>query len=108
MSDKKEYMVLDQDGQHEYTIVVEDTDKGEKFSLFTSNGSQWNDHAKGELQLAMTNDGNGCTFDRKLKKMDYSELLYVRLLVNFENQTDKNQLNREKYRIIEMKNFLEL
>jgi hypothetical protein len=100
--------VVDQEGQHEYTIVVEDTDKGEKFSLFTSNGSQWNDHAKGQLQLALTNDGNGCTFDRKMKKMDYSELLYVRLLVNFENQTDKHELNREKYKVIEMKTLLEL
>lgn len=108
MSDKKEYMVVAKDGQHEYTIVVEDTDKGEKFSIFTSHGSQWNAHARGVLQLAMTNDGNGCTFDRKLKKMDYSELLYVRLLVNFENQTDKHALNREKYRVVEMKTILEL
>ena len=108
MSDKKEYMVVDQEGLHEYTIVVENTDKGERFGLFTSNGSQWYDHAKEELQLAMTNDGNGCTFDRKIKKMDYSELLHVRLLVNFENQTDKHELNREKYKIIEMKTLLEI
>ena len=108
MSAKKEYMVMSKDGQHEYNIVVEDTDKGEKFSIFTSHGEQWNSHARGVLQLAMTNDGNGCTFDRKLKKMDYSELLYVRLLVNFEHQTDKHELNREKYRIVEMKDILEL
>lgn len=108
MYQRKEYMVIDNEGVHEYTIIVEETKEGERFSLYTSNGSQWNAHARNMLCLSFVNDGNGIKFDRKLKELDYSELLYVRLLVNFEHQTDRNELNRDKYRAVELKTLLEL
>ena len=92
-------MVFSKDGLHEYNLEVKETKKGEKFSLFTSNGEQWT--TKNEHLLSMTNHGNGIEFDRKFKDIDYSELLHIRILINFENKMDTNPMNREKYRIID-------
>jgi hypothetical protein len=108
MYQRKEYLVLDKEGVHEYTIVVEDTDKGEKFSILTSNGEQWSSHARNELQLSFINDGNGIKFDRKLKSLDYSELCCLRLLIKFENIMNGNDLNIDNFRVVEMKTLLEL
>ena len=108
MAKEQSYIILSDDGLHEYNIVVEQTKKGTKFSLYRSEGEQWREQAKGELIMAMTNNGNGVKFDRKLKNLDFSELLYVRILVNFEHQTDKNPKNRLKYRVIENKATIEL
>ena len=104
----KKYIILSKDGLHEYDLTVEDTKKGEKFSLFTSNGEQWNEPHKGKLLLSMTNDGDGIKFDRKLKVLDYAQLLYIRILVNFEHQNDRNPKNREKYRVIENKTVIKM
>lgn len=103
-TEKKSFMVLDHDGTHEYDLTVELTDEGEVFSLFLSNGEQWNSDVKGQLELRMTDDGNGIKFDRKLKKLDYSTALYLRILLNFEHMTDGNILGREKYRVVEITN----
>ena len=107
MSSKK-FMVFDQENVHEYNIVVEETDKGVEYSLFMSEGEQWNDHAKGELVLSMVNDGNGVTFSKKLKKLDYTDLFAVRLLLNLENFMDSNPRNREKSKIVEEKIVVEI
>jgi hypothetical protein len=101
MPKTKKYMVIAKDGVHEYDLLVEPVKRGNKFSLLLSGGEQW--IAKGELVLSMTNTGSGVKFDRSLKKIDYAMLLYIRILVSFEHQTDENPLNREKYRIIEDK-----
>ena len=104
----KKFMVFDQENLHEYNIVIEETDKGIEYSLFMSESEQWEEHAKGELIISMFNDGNGVTFSKKLKKLDYSDLFAVRLLLNLENFMDENPRNREKMKIVEEKIFVEL
>lgn len=108
MNDKETYMVLDHEGVHEYDIVKELTDEGEKITLFRSNNPIWTEQAKGEKILSLFNDGNEIKFDRKFKSLDYAELFELRLLLNFEQQTDVNLLNRKKYRIIENKHLFEV
>jgi hypothetical protein len=107
MKDKQTYMVLDHENVHEYDIVKEMTDEGEKITLFRSNNPTWTEQARGEKILSLVNDGNEIKFDRKFKSLDYSELFALRLLLNFEQQIDSNYLNRKKYRIIEDKTLFE-
>ncbi len=104
----RKFMVFDQENAHEYNVVVAETDKGVEYSLFTSEGEQWNDHAKGELVLSMVDNGNGVNFSKKLKKMDYTDVFAVRLLLNLERFLDNNLKNQEKMKIIEEKIFVEL
>lgn len=104
----KKFMVFDQENVHEYNIVVEETDKGVEYSLFMSDGEQWEEHAKGELILSMINNGDGVIFSKKLKKLDYSDLFAVRLLLNLENFMDENPRNQEKSKIVEEKIVVEL
>jgi len=107
MKDKQIYMVLDHEGVHEYDIVKELTDEGEKITLFRSNNPTWTEQAKGEKIMSLVNNGNGINFDRKFESLDYAELFELRLLLNFEQQIDSNYLNRKKYRIIEDKTLFE-
>lgn len=107
MKDKQTYMVIDHEDIHEYDIVKELTDDGEKITLFRSNNPVWNSHARGERLLSLINNGDEIKFDRKFKSLDYAELFELRLLLNFEQQTDDNPHNRKKYRIIENKTLFE-
>jgi hypothetical protein len=107
MKDKQIYIVLDHKGVHEYDIVKESTDKGEEITLFRSNNPTWTEQSKGEKIMSLVNNGDGITFDRKFKSLDYAELFELRLLLNFEQQIDNNSLNRKKYRIVEDKTLFE-
>lgn len=107
MNDKQKYMVFNHKDEHEYNILKEITDDGEKITLFRSNSSTWTDHSKGEKIMSLIDDGNAIKFDRKFKSLEYHELFELRLLLNFQNQTDDNPHNREKYRVIENKTLFE-
>jgi hypothetical protein len=104
VEDKKSYMVLDHNGTHEYDLTVVYNDEGKEISLYLSNGEQWNSVVRGELMMRMTDNGNGVKFDRKLKKLDYSQFLYLRILLNFEHKTSDIMLDRESYRVVEVSN----
>lgn len=103
-TEKKTFMVLDHNGTHEYDLTTELTDEGEVFSLFLSNGEQWSSDVRGQLELKMVDDGNGVKFDRKLKNIDYSLVLYLRIILSFQHQTERGALDREKYRVVEITN----
>ena len=104
----RKFMVLDSDGKHEYDIIVDETDKGSLFSIYLSNGSQWNEHAKGELSMTMLNTGDGVIFSPPLNNLDYSQLNYVRLLTGLDVELSTNPLNKEKYSLIEVKEIIKL
>jgi hypothetical protein len=103
-NEKKTYMVLDHNGTHEYDLTVVYNDEGKEISLYLSNGEQWDSIVRGELMMRMTDNGNGVKFDRKLKKLDYSQFLYLRILLNFEHKTSDIMLDRESYRVVEVSN----
>jgi len=103
MSDKKTYMVFNHENEHDYNIVSKLTDDGLNITVYRSNSHTWQSNVRGEKILSLTNNGNGIVFDRKIKELDYSDLVVLRLLLNFEHQTDDNPINREKLRVIEDK-----
>lgn len=105
--DKQSYIVIDPDGLHEYTITKELLDEGLKLSLYSSKGYQWCENVRGICLLTMTDNGNGFTFNKTNKNLDYSEVNELRILLDFENAMDNNTTNREKYRIIEDKTLFE-
>ena len=106
--EKQTYMVLNHEGGHEYDIVKKLTDEGEKISIYRSNNQIWHSHVRGEKIMSITNNGNGIKFDKKIKELDYGDLVVLRLLINFEHQTDASPINREKHRLIENKTVIEI
>jgi len=102
MSKKKNYIVLDHEGVHEYDIIVKKSKKGTRFSIFASNGSDWTEHTKGELFLSMLDTGDGIEFDRDITKIEYDVVFCVRFLLNFELHLDTNPLEHKKYKIIDV------
>lgn len=94
----KTYKVFDEKGNHEFNIIVEHKKKTTKYSILTSESDVWT--YKNDLQLSMVNNGNGIKFDRKIKKVDYSLLMCIRILTNFEQMTDVNPINQIKYEVV--------
>lgn len=103
---KKNFIVLDNEGEHDYDISVEEIDGITKTTLSRSSGYMWSKSVKGEEILSMSNDGNEITFSKKIDKtLNYEELLQLRLLLVFENKSD-TELNQDNYRIIEDKDSI--
>jgi hypothetical protein len=104
---KKNYFVSNVDGEHEYTITIEDTDDGVLTTLYRSKSTVWSESIRGEFILSMLNTGDGVKLNKKFKKLDYSELFELRLLLNFENKCDTD-LNRDSYIVNEVNLFFEV
>ena len=85
----KKYLILDEKGNHEYDLMVSEENQETTLSLYHSNGDQWTEYTKGTLAMEMLDDGNGVKFSKKLKKLDYSELAYVKILVNLSSELEK-------------------
>lgn len=105
---KQKFNILDNDSLHEYTVKIKEVEKGTRFSLYHSKGSQWTEPTKGTLLLSMINNGDGVVFSKKLKKLDYAELTYVRLLMGVERYVDTNPMNKEPYHLVEAKTLVKL
>ena len=109
MNNKKEYMAIDHEGLHDYNIVIEDIEnKGTKYSIFRSQGAQYQTHAKGELVISMTDTGDDIEFSKSIKTLDYTEALCLRVLLTLEHETSIVGITPLKYRIVENKQILEL
>ncbi len=91
------------DGQHEYTIMESKNKKGCRIlTLFYSDAEFWRIDLRGTQLLKMVDDGNGVKLSKVSKKMDYSQLAELRLLLMFSKSTDKNPIERESsYEIYE-------
>ena len=104
---KNKFIVLNTNGDHEYTITTETTDNGVLSTLYRSSSEIWSEIVKNEKILSIINDGNGVELSNKLKKMNYHELFELRLLLNFENKLN-SEINQDKYKIIKETVFLEM
>ena len=92
---EKKYIVM-LDGQHEYTITNSKNKKGHRVTtLFYSEAEFWKYDLRGTELLKMVDDGNGVKLSKAPKKMDYSQLAELRLLLSFSKSTDENPIERE-------------
>lgn len=96
----KKFLVLNPEGEHEYTIVVKETFSGTQYSMKTSNNSMWSDHARNRVELSMLDTGNDIQFDRNLDILDYQIAYCLKILLNFNVLVDSNPHNRVKSKIV--------
>lgn len=101
------YLVINTDGEHEYTIHVKTTNKGVKYTLFRSENKCWTSTARGKKLLSITNTGNEIILDREIKVMDYEQLAELRLLLRFENKID-TKMNWDEYKILPEENVIKI
>jgi hypothetical protein len=94
-SNKKEFIVL-LDGQNEYVIKESTNKKGYRIlKLFYSEAEFWRYDLRGTEILKMVDNGDGVKLSKGPKKMDYSQLAELRLLLSFAKATDKNPVERD-------------
>ena len=101
MSVKRTFHVFE-GGLHEYTITDRPTKKGRVISLFYSDGEQWTSHTRGEFIMKLKVTGNGVKLSKDTKNLGYDELHGIRLLINYERETDINELNKTKSQLYEI------
>jgi hypothetical protein len=75
---------------HDYDVTIEDTDKGDKYTLFRSNCGNWSDECKGEEIFSLLDTGNGVIFPKNIfsKDVDYHNLAELFVLLSVINKTD--------------------
>jgi hypothetical protein len=99
----KKYIVFNKAEEHDYTIVVENSDGVKTVNLFTSNAEHWNEPFRNKLELSMTYYDAGVQFNRPLKKLDFAEMALVRIMLTFEAMVLTDCKNVDTYKIIEDK-----
>ena len=100
------YILLDNEGIHEYTIIKEtDVDGLVIIYLYHSMGEQWTEKSKGKLIMTITDDGNGISFNKNIVgKQGYDDFLYLRIMVNFYYKYDDFEFKESAFEVIEVKN----
>lgn len=69
----------------EYDYDYEEQDG--RHTLYRSNGSHWNSHARGEAVMTIKDDGNGLIFKlNKEGRIDYSQAQELFILLKLVNQ----------------------
>lgn len=107
-TNKEVFYVFNHDNVHEYTIIKETTKKGVKITLKRSKTDVWVESVRGTKILTLIDDGNTVTLNKKIHKMDFGELLELRLLLNFEKESDANKFNRLSHKFIKKTEFKEV
>lgn len=101
---KRTFIVFNPSGGHEYDITIESSEKGEIYSLFRSNSSDWSEKFRGDLILQMIDSGNNVRFDRQFQTFEYDEIFEFQLLVNLKTTLE----NEDKFKVVEGKFLFEL
>jgi hypothetical protein len=79
----EKYKILNQDREHEFTMLISKNNVGTEYRLKRSNSERWT--KPGELVLAAFDSGDGVTLDteRYSRSLSYHKLQEVSIMFNF-------------------------
>lgn len=87
----KTYAFINEKGNHEYNIMVSETDEGKLYEIVRSQSEIWSELARGEFIMSLLDDGNGYSIKSGFKKrMDYSQICEFKMLLSVVFNHDKN------------------
>ena len=90
----KTYLIIEED-EVIYRATIED----DVYTLHRSKSLLWNGECRGEKIISLECNGNGVKLSQAKKKMDYSELEHLRILLNIYNG---EQPNNQKQTIVQI------
>ncbi len=100
------YLVLNSDEEVEYRIT-RDTIKGNLVTaIYISHSAIWSEEIRGEFQNSILDDGNSIIFNNIKRKMDYSDFVILRILIDFNAYMDKHLAN--EYRVVNGKAIIRI
>lgn len=102
------YKVISPDGDYEYDVIVKDSKKGRKISLYYSDNDYWVDGIRGELFMTLMDTGNNVKISHSKKKLEYDEAFGLRFLLDFHRQIDTNPANRLMYKVTKDKKTIKV
>ena len=103
------YDTFNGDGEvYDYDVTIEDTDKGDKYTLFRSNGGNWSDDCRREEIFSLLDTGNGVIFPKNIytKEVNYSQLAELFVVLSVINKKDRTPIYGGRVEeVIESNNF---
>lgn len=105
----QKYLVLNDKEEVEYMLLEAETPEGyPEFSLFRSNGAEWNDESKGTLVTSVINTGDQLKFDHRYgKNIGYDEFLELLIILKFIKHIDDLSTN-DSYKIVKVDNVVSI
>ncbi len=98
----RNFLAINSEGEIEYKISYYTDGKTNKYYLYTSDDKMWGDE-KNTLLLSMIDKNDCCTLNKNHKVLNYPEMEYLRILLNFEYLMSCERTNIDsKYKIIEL------
>jgi hypothetical protein len=88
-------------------VVTKSTNKT-KFELFHSDNPVWYEHVRKTLAFKIVNTGNNFKLSKKMRKLDYAESTYLRILLTFEIKTSTNPAEKSQWRMINADNEIQI
>ena len=91
---KKELMFFNEQGSHEYDIIVTDDENGKEYELRRSMSHAWCEQSRGEHLITLFDNGDGIKFKgdslpKPLKILDYSQVSELAIILQVMLHTDK-------------------
>lgn len=87
-------MFFNEQGSHEYDIIVTDDENGKEYELRRSMSHTWYEQSRGEHVITLFDNGDGIKFKgdglpRSFKYLDYSQVSELVIILQVMLNTDK-------------------
>lgn len=86
--------------KHEYDLIVKETKKGTKFTLYYSDSAEWTESIRGTKIMSLTDTGNEIILSNKMKILEYDVAFELRLLLNTISVLSTNSVERMKCKLV--------
>ena len=97
-----QFMLLNEDDEHEYDVIIETTGDTEEVFILAANNDSWREPFRGQPIMSMIDDGNAITFSKEFKgPIEYDDAFCIRTLFKI-RESRKDQL-ASPYKMIEKK-----
>lgn len=103
---KREFLVINEKGQHEFDILVITESSRNTYKLFSSDNSLWAESFRKQLLLTMEDTGDGFKFNRSLDNIGYDVAQNLHILLSFDMKVFT--LDKSNFKIIEKDAIVQL
>ncbi len=87
--------------QHEYDIIVKETDLGTKLTLKYAKNKIWLERLRGKKIISILDTGDGVIIEGcSNENFGYDDLFCLRLLLNFHTHLSKNEIDKIPTKIL--------
>lgn len=97
----RKFNIFDEEGSYEYDVTMTEEKEGKTYRIFQSSNRVW--QSPGKLVMTCVDNGDELKFGEKIgKKIDYSQMVELRILLSVIAYVDQDAGTQGKYTISEV------